>query len=80
MSSDTLYTFEEAMSLVKYGQRVKHKRATKNEYCVQYGRDLNGEPFWTAGGTVGGPLTPNRYPRNPDEKEFEIYGNPIYEQ
>ena len=50
-------TFEEAEALCKPGEYFKPLGSSWNEYFLQYGKYENGESFWTAGNTAGGPLT-----------------------
>lgn len=64
-------TFQEACRLVKPGYYFKHLRSGWTEYFTQYGRNLEGELFWTAGNTVGGPLRKKRL--DTDNSGFFIY-------
>jgi hypothetical protein len=63
--------FQAAMDACPPGFFVKDEREGWNEYAVQFGRGADGVPFWTAGGTVGGDLTPERTPT--DEAVYHIY-------
>lgn len=60
--SNKLYTFEEAMQKVTVKQVVVRSGSMRNEQGIQYGIDNFGQPFWTAGFTVGGKLDESRMP------------------
>lgn len=72
----------DALPLLLQGQYAKIKGWGWNEYSAQYGKDANGEFFWTAGGTCGGPLE-GKYKEYAlsDSHDYEIfdkmYGEPI---
>jgi len=66
-------TFDEACRLVKPGYYFKHMHNSWSEYVIQYGRGFNGDLFWTAGHTAGGPLTKRRLETN--NSGFHIYAH-----
>lgn len=61
--------FETACALCPPGYWFKDKNASWSEYSIQYGRRKDGELYWTAGCTAGGPLT----------EQIETYPNTNYE-
>jgi hypothetical protein len=50
--------FDDACKKCPPGYSIKSRNCGWNEHYCQYGRDQKGNLYWTAGGTVGGHLTP----------------------
>lgn len=46
--------FRAALEACPPGLCFKDERSSWNEYAVQFGRNSEGKPYWTAGGTAGG--------------------------
>ncbi len=51
-----MHAFDDACKKCPPGYMFKAFGNGWSEYTIQYGRDANGELYWTAGGTAGGPL------------------------
>ena len=66
--------FKTAARRCRTGQYFKPIHGGWSENYVQYGRDSDGNLFWTAGCTAGGPLDLNQnHPRHVLAADYAIY-------
>lgn len=70
--------FDTACKRCKPGEYFKSSKDAWNEYGIQFGKDPEGNVFWTAGYTAGGKLTPQlrrRLVGNDDYQVYTYFGN-----